>query len=87
LTERCCQKLEHGPVGLATFRRRCQRRSDFRPARRSKSRPVNVARMICKGPRSGPLHIGRFSADQSGAVAWFCSAPALRRRRADCLSR
>jgi ParB family chromosome partitioning protein len=66
---------------------KCQRRSDFRPARRSKSRPVNVARMICKGPRSGPLHIGRFSADQSGAVAWFCSAPALRRRRADCLSR
>ena len=65
----------------------CQRRSDFRPAWRSKSRPVNVARMICKGPRSGPFAYWPFSAFQSGVVAWFWSAPAVRRRRADCLSR
>jgi hypothetical protein len=75
----------------------CQRRSDSRPARRSKSRPVMAWKLICRGPRSGPsAYRRRHCLDQLGvispvsgstiSVAWFCAAPAVR-RRADCLSR
>jgi ParB family chromosome partitioning protein len=59
---------------------KCQRRSDL-GQRGGVKQASECARMYAK-PRSGPFAYGRFSADQSGAVAWFCSAPALRRRRA-----